>query len=107
MRDGLRCLLTAHPLLEKPLTANDLPSAMLLLDEFHPHIVLLDASLSSEEKERYLHYVKKTHPRAKCIAIINRIQDNASCIAAGAYRVLLDGFPADTLYLVVNTALES
>ena len=107
MRDGLRCLLKAHPLMDKPLTANDIPSAILLLDEYQPDIILLDASLSSEDKKVYLDYVQKEYPLTKCIAINNRSQENASCMAAGAYQVQLDGFPADTLYLAINKALEN
>ena len=94
--DGLRLLMAAIPWVEIVGQAGDAASALQMVVEQRPALVLLDASVPGTKDWTILRRIKAEWPRSRCVILADDIRQQ-SATAAGADVVLLKGLPATKL----------
>ena len=94
IRDGLRIMLRAVPRVEIILQANDGPSALPIIAESHPALVLLDSKLANNDIQSVSRQIKQESPNTRCIMLVDNIQQQWMAKIADADTVLTIGCPA-------------
>ena len=97
LRDGLRALMIAMPQIGAVDEVNDFSSALKMVFEHRPTLVLLDVGLISGDTWMTIRRAKARWPKARCILLADDVQQHQEAEAAGADAVLLKGFPAARL----------
>jgi DNA-binding NarL/FixJ family response regulator len=97
LRDGLRALMIAMPQIGAVDEVNDFSSALKMVFEHRPTLVLLDVGLISGDTWMTIRQAKARWPKARCILLADDVQQHQEAEAAGADAVLLKGFPAARL----------
>ena len=93
MRDGLRALLRTIPYLTIVGQADDSLTALKIVTEQHPKLLLLGANLPDDDIQAVLSQTKANWPETRSIVLADNFQRQWIAKAAGADRVLLAGFP--------------
>jgi DNA-binding NarL/FixJ family response regulator len=106
MRDGLRALLRTIPHLKIVGQADDSPSALALVAEQRPALVLIGANLPHDEVQAVLTQTKAECPEARCIVLVDSFQRQWLAETAGADSVLLTGFPAAKFVGIIEEMLS-
>lgn len=106
MRDGLRALLRTIPYLKIVGQADDSSSALALVSEQRPTLVLLGANLPNDEVQTVLAQTKAECPEARCIVLADSFQRQWLAEMAGADSVLLTGFPAAKFISIIEKLLS-
>jgi DNA-binding NarL/FixJ family response regulator len=101
MRDGLHALVTAMPQIDAVQGVDDLASALAMAFDYAPALVMLESNPSSKDVWTTTRRVKARWPAARCICLVNDVQQRQEAEAAGADVVLLQGFPAGRLVAAV------
>jgi DNA-binding NarL/FixJ family response regulator len=105
VRDGLRALLTAIPQVESSKEVDDASSALRIVKEHHPALVLISVDLSGDEVWDLLRQIKAERPQTRSILLVNDVQQQRLAQAAGADGVLLEGSPASKLSTTIKSLL--
>ncbi len=105
MRDSLRALLRAIPQLEIVGQADNGSSALGMVTNYHPSLVLLDSDLPDDEAWTVLKKTKSEWPQTRCIVLANSVHQQWLAKTAGADSVLLTGFPATKFFAAIEALL--
>ena len=105
VRDGLRALLTAIPQVESSKEVDDASSALRIVKEHHPALVLISVDLSGDEVWDLLRQIKAERPQTRSILLVNDVHQQRLAQAAGADGVLLEGSPASKLSATIKSLL--
>jgi DNA-binding NarL/FixJ family response regulator len=106
IRDSLRALLKNVPRIETILLADDSPSALRMIAECHPALVLLDSKLVHHDIQEVLAQVRAESPQTRCIVLADNTHQQWLAKAANADSVLLAGFPAAMFLATVEGVLS-
>lgn len=106
-REGLEAIVRAIPQIEGVDWADDGPSALRMIAEHPPGLVLLDADLPGDEARTVLRQVKAGWPQTRCIVLVNNGQQRQVVNTDGADAVLVKGFLATKLAETIAKLLPS
>jgi DNA-binding NarL/FixJ family response regulator len=107
LRDGLRALLTTVPQIELVGQVDNAPSALKMVAERRPAVVLLNPDLPGDEVWTVLKGIKAEGSQTRCIVLADNIQQQQVAKAAGADYALLKGFAATRLLRTIESLLSS
>jgi DNA-binding NarL/FixJ family response regulator len=107
LRDGLRALLTTMPQIEIIGQVDDAPSALKMITEQRPAVVVLNPNLAADEVWTVLRGIKAEGTQPRCIVLADNIQQQQVAKAAGADYALLKGFAATRLLRTIESLLSS
>jgi DNA-binding NarL/FixJ family response regulator len=107
MRDGLRALLRATPRLELVGQADSSSSALTMVRDRQPSLILLDCNLPGDEVQSVLEQMKLRSPATRCVVLATDAQQQWVAKAAGADSVLLAGFPVAKFFAVIEELLAN
>jgi DNA-binding NarL/FixJ family response regulator len=106
-REGLQAMLTSIPQIKQVSQVDDAPSALRMVAQHSPALVLLDFDLSSGDALAVaLKQIKATWPQSQCIALVHNAQEYQLAKAAGADVIRMKGVPATQLLAVVKELLS-
>ena len=105
IRDSLEALLRTIPQVKIVGQVDDVSTALEMIAEYSPDLVLLVANLSHDEARQILEYVKDV-PRTQCLVLTDTRLNLERAEAAGADEVLLTGFPTSKLFESVTRLLS-
>jgi DNA-binding NarL/FixJ family response regulator len=105
MRDSLRFLLKTVPGIEIVGQADDSASALRMVTEHHPMLVLLDTNLPGEGVSTVVRQIKANGSQSRCLVLAGDAWQQREARDAGADVALLKGFPAARLVEAVGELL--
>ncbi len=105
VRDGLQSLLASIPRITHIHLRDDRRSALQMMADQQPIIVLFGSDFPIDEVLEMLHQIKGEWANTRCIVLIEDIQQEQSAKAAGADAVLHTGFLAARLIALVESLL--
>lgn len=100
LQSGLRALVAAMPQVGAVHEADDLSAATQAKLVPHPVLVLLDGDVAGEIGVA-VRRVRLRWPKARCVCLVNDVQQEKRACDAGADAVLLKGVPAARLIAVL------
>jgi DNA-binding NarL/FixJ family response regulator len=98
MQQSLRAALAAIPWLRLVGTAGDGLTALNLIQQQQPDLLLLDSNLLEEERMSLLQQVKQHWPTIRCLALVDLTWQRQKMLAAGADAALLRQASNEHLY---------
>jgi DNA-binding NarL/FixJ family response regulator len=101
MRDGLHALVTAMPQIETVRDADEVTSALTMASAPSPELVLMESTPGGKDVWITVRRVKARWPLARCICLVNDVNQRQEAESAGADVVLLEGFPAGRLVAAI------
>lgn len=106
LRDGVEALMATVPRTEIVGKVEAASSALRVVFEHRPDLLLLDAGLPENESWSALRYCRIEHPELRCIVLADDAEQVQEARAAGADAVFLKGFPADRFVRTVERLLD-
>ena len=106
LQDGLQAIVRAVPQIEGVDRADDGPSALRMIAEHPPALILLDVDLSGDGIQAVLRQIKTGWPQIQCIVLVNNSQQGQIISADGADAVLVKGFSVTALTETVAKLLS-
>ena len=106
VRDGLRALLTAIPQVASLKEIDDALSALQVVEEHRPALVLISVNSTDDKVWNLLAQIKAKHPQTRSILLVNDVQQQQLAQTAGADGVLLKGAPASRLSATIKHLLD-
>jgi len=106
LRDGLRAVLTATYRVKLIGEASDTASALRVIQEHCPTLVLMDADLASGEAWNTLKAIKTDWPQVRCIVLASSVEQQKAAALAGADSAPLKGLLAEKLYATIEQLLS-
>ncbi|MBC8263420.1 MAG: response regulator transcription factor [Anaerolineales bacterium] len=107
-RDGLQAIVRAMPQIQGVDRADDGPSALRMMAEHAPAVVLLDTDLFGNEVSEVLRQIKAKWPQTRCIVLMTSHSQQLRAVnQAGADAVLVKGFLTTTLIETLEKLLSS
>ncbi len=106
MRDSLRAMLRAIPQVRVIGQVEDGPSALRMLIEHCPSLVLLASNLPGDAAWGVLKQTKNEQSQTRCLVLADTIHQQWKAEAAGADSVLLAGFPATKFFATMEELLS-
>jgi DNA-binding NarL/FixJ family response regulator len=106
MRDGLRTLLAAMPLIDGIEQADDGASALRMIAERRPTLVLLDTNLPDDEVWVVLRRIKAQRLQTRCLVMADTSQQRQTALVTGADGVLIKGFSTRELFAAIEELLS-
>jgi len=103
--DGLQALLTAIPEIGSIAQTDDATSALRMIAERRPDLVLLDFSLTGDEIRAMLRRIKAGSGQTKCLVLADDAEEQQIAEAAGADAILIKGFTAQKFIKTVRRLL--
>jgi len=105
LRESLLVLLRALPRIQEIYQADGGDSALMMSQQIHPALVLLDHGLTRNEAQATLEGIKVAWPQARSIVLLDDEQDRRGVEAAGADLVLVKGMLAAKVLDMIDGAL--
>lgn len=102
LREGVEALMATVSRIEIIGRVDAASTALRLVFEQRPDLLLLDAGLPAEESWSVLRICRTEHPGLRCIILADDAQQAREARAAGADAVFLKGFPADKFVSTVE-----
>lgn len=106
LRESLQALVTAVPQIGSVDLVDDGLSALKVVTEHQPALVLLDTNLPEDEIPTVLRRIKARWPQTRCLVLADDGQQQQAAQAAGADDVLLKGYPAARLFVTIEELLK-
>jgi DNA-binding NarL/FixJ family response regulator len=106
LQNGLLALMTAMPQIEIVGEAEDASSALQMVVEHRPDLVLLDMDLPGDDPCALLRQIKNDWPATCCIALADDVPHQQESDAAGADVALVKGFPPAQLIATIEGLLQ-
>jgi DNA-binding NarL/FixJ family response regulator len=106
LQNGLLALMTAMPKTEVVGEAGDASAALEMVVEYRPHLVLLDAALTANDRWELLRQIKNARPATRCIALVDDVPQQQQARAGGADIALVKGFPPAKLIATIEGLLQ-
>jgi len=91
-RDGVRAMLKAIPHLKIINQADDGPTALKMMADHRPALVLLDSNLPDGTAWTVLKQIKTEWPQTLCLALIDTIDQRSMAETVGADGILMTEF---------------
>ena len=107
LREGLRTILQGVPLIGTVHQAEDLSSALEIIGERRPALVLLDGRSVRSGLPAVLTRLRDERIPSWCLVLADNIQQKKEAESAGAHLVLLEGFPAGRLREIIKQLAEN
>jgi DNA-binding NarL/FixJ family response regulator len=104
LQDGLLALMTTIPPISAVLVAEDFESALRLVENHQPALVILE--LSSLQVQDDLHEIKAQCTHVHLIVLVEDIAQQKEIEASGADTVLIKGFSAQELIAIVENIID-
>jgi DNA-binding NarL/FixJ family response regulator len=98
-------LLRATPRIETVFQADDGPSALEIITEYHPALVLLDSKLANNDIQSVSRHIKTESPQTRCIILVDHARQQWMAKVADADSVLPVGCPAGEFFATVEGVL--
>lgn len=105
IRDGLRTLLRANPLIDDVVQADNVAAALQIVKDQPPAFILLDTSLVDDQVELIINQVKITSAGIRCIVLADNARRQQLAWTNGADEVLLAGFSTANLFAAIEKLL--
>jgi DNA-binding NarL/FixJ family response regulator len=102
LRDSLQNVLLAMPWVTITGQAADDASALRMVVERHPTLVLLDVNLPDGEVPALLEQIKARWPDIRCLVLADNARQRQAADAAGADSVLIRGFSVTELFAAIE-----
>jgi DNA-binding NarL/FixJ family response regulator len=99
------CLLTLRQIERVSLT-EDLPSALRVLAEEEPSLVLVDSALPGDQVLAVVQQIKAHRPDSRVLALADEKSQQRAATAAGADAAHLLGLPAERLFETIEELLD-
>ena len=106
LRDSLQVFLMTLPQVETVKLVDDTPSALRMITERNPALVLLDATLSGDGTLTALRWIKAKSSQSRVLVLADDIQQQQDATAAGADAVFVIGFPVASLLETIERLLS-
>jgi DNA-binding NarL/FixJ family response regulator len=106
VRDGLRALLTAIPQVASSREIDDVSSALRVVEEHCPTLVLISVDSPGDEVWNLVAQIRTRCPRTRSILLVDDVQQQQLAQAAGGDGVLLKGAPASRLSATIKRLLN-
>jgi DNA-binding response OmpR family regulator len=106
-RDSLLILLRVGLGIDGVSLADDSASALRMVSERHPGLVLLDTNLPGEEVTALLKRIKAdaNGSQSRCLVLADNFRQRREARSAGADAALVKGFPTAELFEVIEELL--
>lgn len=106
-REGLQAMLASIPQIKQVSQVDDAASALRMVAQHSPALILLDFDLSSSDALAVaLKQIKALWPESRCIALVHNEPEYQLAKAAGADVVVMKGVPAAQLFIIVKELLS-
>ena len=105
LRDGLHALLVSIPQIGYISQADDRPSALRIVEEQCPDLVLVSTDTPGDKVATMLECIEARCPRSRSIVLANDTDKQDEARAAGADVVVLVGIPATALAAIIQNLL--
>ena len=105
IRDGLRTLLRANPLIDDVVQADNAAAALQIVKDRPPAFILLDTSLVDDQVELIINQAKIKSAKIRCIVLADNARRQQLAWSNGADEVLLAGFSAANLFTAIEKLL--
>ena len=102
LREGLGALLAAIPRIRLIGQAGDRSSALRMLDEHNPALVLLETDLPGDRVADLLRHIKAQQPQTVCIVLTGDSREQQQIEEAGADVSVPKGYPAARLLEIIK-----
>ncbi|MBN1813888.1 MAG: response regulator transcription factor [Anaerolineae bacterium] len=106
LRESLLVLLRAIPQIEAVYQAEDGPSALVMMPQVQPALVLLDYDLPDDELRTTLSQLRTAWPKAQYVVLFGDEHNRRRAKDAGADSVLLKGIRATTIMRTIEGLLS-
>ena len=106
LREALRTLMASIPEVQVTGEVGDTPSALGMMSEHLPDLVLIDADLPGREAWRTLKQMKEKWPQVRCVVLTDHSCQQQETKAAHADAVLQKGMPPTLLVQAIETLLS-
>ena len=104
--DSLVALMTTMDQVNAVLIAEDGASALRMMAQHRPALVVIETDLPAEEGHVPLQEIKTRWPQTRCIALVEDIEQQQEAESAGADVVLIVGFPPARFIAAVEELLS-
>jgi DNA-binding NarL/FixJ family response regulator len=105
LQTGLLALMTTIPQISAVLVAEDISSALRMIADHRPRLVLLDMDLPEDGAQTILVQINSQSPDIGSVALVDNVQQGQKAESLGADGVLLKGFSAAKLISVTEEIL--
>lgn len=102
-RYGLRALLETYPEIDIIGEASDGREAVCMVEQLHPHVVLMDARMPGMDGLQATSCIKSRWPETNVIVLSLYDTYRTQALAAGAAAFLIKGGPSDELLAMIRT----
>jgi DNA-binding NarL/FixJ family response regulator len=106
LREALRTLMTSIPGVKVMGEVGDTSSALKMIGERQPDLVLVDADIPGEEDWRTLKQMKEQWPQVRSVVLTDHSCQQQKAKAAHADAVLQKGMPPTLLVQAIETLLS-
>jgi DNA-binding NarL/FixJ family response regulator len=96
--------MTTTPQISAVLVAEDANSALRMVENHQPALIILGLSLS--RVQAIIKEIKTRWPRKHLIVIVEDVDQQKAAEASGADNVLLEGFPTQKLVVIVERIID-
>lgn len=100
LQDGLLALITTIPQVSAVMVAEDINSALRMIENHQPALIILE--LSSCKVQDIINQINTQSSHINLIVLVENISQQKEAEASGADRVLVKGFPAHKLISIVE-----
>ena len=105
LQNGLLALMTTIPQISAVLVAEDISSALRMIVDHRPKLILLDMDLPEDGAQTILRKLKSQSFDIRSVALVDSVQQGQDAESLGADAVLLKGFSAAKLISVTEEIL--
>jgi len=102
LQDGLAVVIKSIPNLHLVACTGSINTLLLIDLEHSPDLVVLTLDIPDTKANHPIRQVKFVYPQARCLALIQEVEQSASARAAGADDMLLQGVSAEQFCLAVR-----
>jgi DNA-binding NarL/FixJ family response regulator len=106
LQDGVLALMTTIPRIGVVLVAEDQSSAMRMVDDHHPGLIVLDLDLFGKNTQALTARLSAQSPPGQTIALADNSEQKEQAKAAGIDNVLLKGFSATEFITAIEELLR-
>ena len=107
LRTGLEYFLMALPQIEAVSPADDASSALRMIGEHSPALIVLDGTRSNGEALAALRWIRSECPQSCLLFMTDSAQQQRDAMATGADAAFVIGFPPAKLFEVVEGLLPA
>jgi DNA-binding NarL/FixJ family response regulator len=107
MQQSLRVALTAHPWIRVIASAGDVLTALNLVIEHRPQLLVIDSNLLAEEIDALLAAVKAKAPATRCLICTQSNRQKAQLLALGADAVIVRDSPAQHWHTTLQALAQA